>query len=448
VLRPTEHAGRVLYVRRRMADETPPDRYHALDALRGFAMFLGVLLHAAIPYLTVDVPFWPVNDPRGHPAFDLFMFAVHDFRMQVFFLLAGFFGALLYARYGLRRTARHRLRRIGLPLVLGMATVQPATQAALVYAAAAAYRDNPDRAGGRVFSRVMDAGGTPAEAVLHHFASGRFLDLLVPAHLWFLWYLVILFALILPLAWVADRLRDRATGRRWDRLARWLLGSRWRWPVLTALSWLLLLPMSGPAGPDTPLDWAPLVPLVGYYSLFFLVGWTLYRHRDLLARFARGWPVALLLANVIVLPIAAVTFYLTLRPEAVGGPLRWLTLAAQALYTWLMVGGLLGLFQSWLSRERAWVRWLADSSYWCYLVSLPPVILFQYWVTGWDVPAMVKFAIVTGSTTVLLLVSYRWLVRYTWIGRLLNGPRTPPGTAVPRPPAVPVIPALSGRITG
>ena len=170
-----------------------PDRYHALDALRGFAMLLGVLLHAAIPYVTISVPFWPVQDSRGHPAFDLFLFAVHDFRMQVFFLLAGFFGALLYARYGLGRTAWHRFKRIALPLVLGMATVQPATQAALIYAAASAYRDNPDGAAATtVFSPVIDAGGTPADAVVHHFVSGRFLDLLVPAHLWFLWYLVIL----------------------------------------------------------------------------------------------------------------------------------------------------------------------------------------------------------------------------------------------------------------
>ena len=39
----------------------PADRYHALDALRGFAMLLGVLLHAALPYTAMRVPFWPVQ---------------------------------------------------------------------------------------------------------------------------------------------------------------------------------------------------------------------------------------------------------------------------------------------------------------------------------------------------------------------------------------------------
>ena len=51
-----------------MSDRVSPaaDRYHALDALRGFAMLLGILIHAGIPYAaTIKVPFWPVHDPAA-----------------------------------------------------------------------------------------------------------------------------------------------------------------------------------------------------------------------------------------------------------------------------------------------------------------------------------------------------------------------------------------------
>jgi hypothetical protein len=41
-------------------------------------------------------------------------------------------------------------------------------------------------------------------------------------------------------------------------------------------------------------------------------------------------------------------------------------------------------------------------------------------------PPSVKFFLVMAVTTLLLLASYRWLVRYTWIGTLLNGPRKLP----------------------
>src|SRR5262245_57581836 len=206
---------------------TLPERYHGLDALRGFAMFLGLVLHAAIPYMQNPVPFWPVRDHRGSVLFDVVLLAVHDFRMQVFFLLAGFFGALLYARYGFGGAAVHRLKRIVLPFVLAMMTIQPTLQAVTVYAASVAYRESPAQAYGPPgFADVLAAGDSPMGAVVHHFESGTFVRYLVPAHLWFLWYLLIFFAVILPSARAADWLRARALGRWWDATARWLLRSR------------------------------------------------------------------------------------------------------------------------------------------------------------------------------------------------------------------------------
>ena len=75
-----------------------PDRYHALDSLRGFAMLLGVVLHAAISFSTQPPAFWSVRDNDPDPLVDVLLFTVHTFRMQLFFLLAGFFGCLLYQR--------------------------------------------------------------------------------------------------------------------------------------------------------------------------------------------------------------------------------------------------------------------------------------------------------------------------------------------------------------
>lgn len=406
-----------------MSDRTrTPDRYHALDALRGFAMLLGVLLHAAVPYVTIPPPFWPVQETHHSVGFDLFLFAIHDFRMQVFFLLAGFFGGLLYARYGLGRTAAHRLQRIGLPLALGMATIMPVLLAIFVYA---------DAAGGRF--RVADpsanpdfvaavAAQSPGRLTALYFTTGEFLNLMIPGHLWFLWYLLLCFAVMLPLARLADELADHRVGRGWDASARWLLGSRVRWLVLAAATYPLLLMMDRPVGPDTPLSWLPIWHLLGYYFLFFAVGWTLYRHRELLARFARGWVGALAAANLLVLP-AALALLSQLSDPGDAGDLSYPIHVLLGLYTWLMVGGLLGLFLRFLAVERAWVRWLADSAYWCYLASLPPVVLLQFLIVDWDVPAVVKFVVVSTATTALMLVTYRLFVRYTWIGRLLNGPR-------------------------
>jgi hypothetical protein len=411
-------------------------RYHALDALRGAAMFLGILLHAAIPYTKFPLPFWPVQDGERSSIFDVFLLVVHDFRMQTFFLLAGFFGCLLYTRYGWQKTAMHRLKRIALPLALAMLIIQPLVQSISVFAAAQQTGSTT-----AFYGEPVPAGDTPMAAAIHHLATGGFLQLLV--HLWFLWFLLLCFAVMLPIACLADRLRDRPLGNRWDLAVRWLLQSRFRWVLLALLTMPFLLPMQNPAGPDTCLGWLPPPHLVAYYFVFFLTGWTLYRHRDLLGEFVGSWKKNFVIGNLLILPLGAGFLYVVMKPEMFGleSGAAFITpaKAALAVYTWFMIGGLTGLFLSYLSKQNAVVRWLADSSYWCYLASLPPVVLLQYLALTWPIAAPLKFAVVSVGTIGVLLVSYQWGVRYTWIGVLLNGARVKPvAVKVAEPVAVEV----------
>jgi peptidoglycan/LPS O-acetylase OafA/YrhL len=85
--------------------------------------------------------------------------------------------------------------------------------------------------------------------------------------------------------------------------------------------------------------------------------------------------------------------------------------------------GLIGLFHRVFAKPRPAVSWLADASYWMYLVHVPLIFATQTIVREWPLPATVKFLLILATVTAVLLVSYRWCVRYTAIGRLLNGPR-------------------------
>jgi len=98
-------------------------RRHDLDALRAFAMLLGIALHASLSF--VEFP-WLIQDSRQHEGFGLFFFAVHGFRMPLFFLLSGFFTAMLWKKRGLAGLLVHRVKRVFLPLLLGLATIIPA----------------------------------------------------------------------------------------------------------------------------------------------------------------------------------------------------------------------------------------------------------------------------------------------------------------------------------
>jgi surface polysaccharide O-acyltransferase-like enzyme len=86
-------------------------------------MLLGIALHASLSFTSF---FWPVQDTQQNELFGLFFSAIHGFRMPLFFLLSGFFTAMLWRQRGLRSLLSHRLRRVLLPLLLGLVTVVPA----------------------------------------------------------------------------------------------------------------------------------------------------------------------------------------------------------------------------------------------------------------------------------------------------------------------------------
>jgi len=176
---------------------------------------------------------------------------------------------------------------------------------------------------------------------------------------------------------------------------------------------------------DTPTGWKPLWNVIGYYFLFFAFGWMLFRHRDLADAFGRGWKVNLAAATFLVLPVMIGLTVEAKRATDEGADgalaLQFGAFTAQALYSWMMIVTLWGAFLNWFGHGSAWSRYLADASYWCYLVSITPIVMLQFWVADWPLPGVVKFAFITTVTMALLLASYEWCVRYTVIGAVLNG---------------------------
>ncbi len=80
-------------------------RYNDLDALRGFAMLLGIVLHSMM-YL------------GGKGLYGGTMSFIHGFRMQLFFLVSGFFVVMLWRNKGLKALLKHRAKRLLLPIVV------------------------------------------------------------------------------------------------------------------------------------------------------------------------------------------------------------------------------------------------------------------------------------------------------------------------------------------
>ena len=409
-----------------MTTRQTPDtqRYHGLDGLRGFAMLLGIVLHATLPYfsrLAGFESFWPADDDQS-----VWMFLVYDFihiwRMPVFFLLAGFFAHLVLDRRPDSAFAIDRLRRIALPLLVFGAVMAVIVPPIWVYGwfGVISVETFQDALGDR---KSLESSG----------------DLV--AHLWFLYYLLLMYAVLMAL---------RSLGRLWNARATVRL-PRGRYlgnalytpiPVLLALAAVFLLVVRG--GDESKPIWPLNVPDVLYGMLFFLYGYGLYARRELIDRL-RGadmmavmWSIAIVVFFVHVVLIGVIDDMSKKGGDA--ETVEFLKLVGAVLYgalAALFSVGLVGLFEVLLRSSRPWVRWLADSSYWIYIIHLPVVTFLTFYLahldrrgrledlTGFGWSAELKFLVACIVTTAIGVVTYRYLVRYTPIGTLLNGKRTP-----------------------
>ena len=86
-------------------------RRHDLDALRAIAMLLGIALHVGLGY----VPGWIITDDadpqvlhKTSDGFQVMFNIIHGFRMPLFFLVSGFFTAMLWRKRGVTSLLKHR----------------------------------------------------------------------------------------------------------------------------------------------------------------------------------------------------------------------------------------------------------------------------------------------------------------------------------------------------
>jgi peptidoglycan/LPS O-acetylase OafA/YrhL len=360
---------------------SPTTRYHALDALRAGAMFLGVVLHAALGF-SPTIPSTFGSDAEVSRVFDVVFDAIHGFRMELFFLLAGFFADLLLRRYGAAGLMRNRARRIALPFLVGVVLLFGIDQLLLRWAAVLG-SSSPDL-----------LRSTPR-----------------PLHLWFLYYLLMIEAAFL----VASAVELQLTGPRLARV--WRAGARLAPFVLPALIvCTAVLLQRGPRAQYN--DFRPVALWLLHYGVFFATGVVLHRLPSLREQLTWTAPAFVL--------IAAFTFLAQQQAES-----SRLFATLTAIYAWTATLGLLGLALKYLSSPSPLARSLADASYWVYLTHYPVVCAMQLALRGTDWPAAIEFTAVLAVGTAVPLWTWVRFVRGTVVGNVLGS--APRGAASTSP---------------
>ncbi|MDX6608116.1 MAG: hypothetical protein QOF85_41 [Solirubrobacterales bacterium] len=362
------------------------ERLHYLDALRALTMLLILPAHAlALVGLRGG---W--NDVEASV-----YWTIHVFRLPLFFLIAGFFAALLARARGTRGLVRNRVIRIGIPLILGVLVVAP-----LITWEVQALSERPYRPHAQGLTAFVDPH---------------------PSFLWFLWYLVLIYAGALLIRCLLARMPVARGGLL--RVGKRLL-SRRSAPVLLAVPAALCLYWQPTWLADTPAEsFVPHLDLLGYYSLFFASGWLLHAVPGLRESIEHRYLQHLALA-ALALP-AALALYLLQSEPAVGtrSVFHLLALLLLSVATWSLSFGLLGLARRFGQQPHPTLRYWTDASYWIYLSHFPVMAAFALAISGLAMPEALRLLVLATATLALIFPAYGAFVRHSAIGRVLHGPR-------------------------
>ena len=386
------------------------DRLHALDAARAFALLLGVVFHAGFSFIPGMIPgIWAINDSSPSLTISVLLFTSHIFRMSLFFFIAGFFARMMFERNGARGFWSNRAKRILVPLVAGWVVIFPALATVWIWGLSKTFTAPP-----------------PAPAV----APPPPLLAFPLTHLWFLYYLLVLYMIVLLCRAIVVRLdRGGAIRSFADAVIRGAVRTRaaallLAVPLTIALylraDWVIWL---GIPTPDHSL--IPELTSLICFGTAFAFGWMVHRQIDLLQVWKRQWAIHLAVA----LGATSVCLWIAgAAPSFVPASPGFEKLAFAFCYSLAIWGwsfAVVGGATRFLAHASDTVRYVADASYWIYLVHLPVVAAMQVLVGHQPWHWTVKFPLVVIVSFAVLFLSYRALVRPTFIGQILNGRKYP-----------------------
>jgi len=415
------------------------DRLHYMDSLRAVAMFLGLVLHASVVFaLWTNDPNRTHDEPSKilHYTFEF----IHVFRMQLFFLVAGFFSLMICQKRGAASFAKNRFVRIAVPFVLCVLLLQPLS--------AAVYLVDVKGAGESLMSRYMELLLNPEYILREQRFTGNWFW-----HFWFLHVLMYLIGALLVGFVVAKRFN-----LKFGFVPRLLeiLGGKFGVLILTLVTFPCLMFNSAMFGEVPTIGTA--VDTVIYYGLFFTMGVMLFANQSALDRFAGNIKYHLIpfvVAVCILIPLIDevrlksppevllqnLSLFTGVEAEVsligsfpvVQNPFNftgatasfdWYLMNILRAYTaWCGVFLFIALFKRFCSTQSVLGRYAADSAYFIYLIHFPMQWVMSEYLRDRIDSSIACFWICLLGSTALCVLLYHLTCRATPIGILLSGRR-------------------------
>nr|WP_318382072.1 glucans biosynthesis protein MdoC [uncultured Enterobacter sp.] len=328
--------------------KVPAQREYFLDSIRAWLMLLGIPFHISLIYSS---HVWHVNSATPSWALTLFNDFIHSFRMQVFFVISGYFSYMLFLRYPMKRWWKVRVERVGIPMLTAIPLLTLPQFIMLQYV----------------------KGKTDSWHTLSLYDKYNTLVWELVSHLWFLLVLVVLTTLSL---WMFKKLRhNQQITRFFAHLGMGKLTILFLlYGVLYAAIRRTLLIVYAPVLSDGLFNFTVMQSL--FYVPFFILGAIAFINNRIKALFTTP-SVGCTLGS-------ALAFCAYLLNQRYGNGDAWMyeteSVITMVLGLW-MVNVVFSLGHRLLNFQSSRVTYFVNASLFIYLVHHPLTLIFGAWIT-------------------------------------------------------------------
>ena len=405
-------------------------RYYGLDIVRSVAMLLGLVIHVSIFFMDGQA-FWMRGEHVTDPFNEMIVEFIHLFRMQLFFLLAGFFAQMVIERKGLSLFLKDRIKRILIPFIFAVIFLVPLME---IVVSASGQPSNLRR-------MLMDQSFMECvkSSVLYGLFSEQYHRGFIGFwHYWFIYFMLLMYTAHVALRWLLPSSFLSILGDWLRSIAQKPLAAIW----LGLLCFPIHYSLSSPSFPPNHLnfDWNNL----GYYLVFYFFGVGLYRSPEIIESLQKSCfinlslgiilvPFTMLLTPLVDVNSSAVHDLLNLQvvgfhwvTEAIleGGVLKAAVVLMRACAIWLFSLGFIGLAERFIRKSNPAVKYLSESSYWIFYVHLILTFSLSLFLAKLDIiNSLTKAYIIIVASFYILWWSYNAFVRYTFLGDYFMGQR-------------------------
>lgn len=331
-------------------NKTSVQREYFLDSIRAWLMLLGIPFHISLIYSSHH---WHVNSVEPSWWLTLFNDFIHAFRMQVFFVISGYFSYMLFMRYPRAKWWKVRVERVGIPMLAAIPLLTVPQFIMLQYV----------------------KGKAETWHTLSGYEKYNTLAWELISHLWFLLVLVVLTSIGLILFKnISNSLSEKR--ERWVKnitfgklsIVFLLLG------IVYAIIRRTLFVVYPPILSDGLFNFVVMQSL--FFAPFFILGALAFKHPQLKALFttpSRGCTLG-----------AAVAFVAYLLNQRYGSGDAWMYETEYVITMVLglcMVNVVFSLGYRLLNFQSARVTYFVNASLFIYLVHHPLTLFYGAWIT-------------------------------------------------------------------